>query len=280
MKSIQKLLLLLAVASFGYGCDGAIDSEYVEQISVTGFIYPGEAIDSVILRYTVPFGQSYNDSVFAVVGADVRVRVDGKEYQLLPGTIRGRYYLPASELIVEGGKEYELLVKKDGHDLYARTKVPMPIKYTNLETSLPADRILPLDTTNASGFSYTLTAGPIEPKILYMLQVNALDTTVGKIYTDPQAGPPVDTSAYVRNSFIQTAPRVTIYSRLFGWFGPNRMTMLALDSNWVDYKRQVGYGDNAFSAYQPSLNKVQGGLGIWASAAKDTVTVYIKHQPN
>jgi len=156
----------------------------------------------------------------------------------------------------------------------------MPIKYKNLETSLPTDRILHLETTNASGFSYTLTAGPTQPTILYMLQVNALDTTVGKIYTDPQAGPPVDTSAYVRNSFIQTAPRVTIYSRLFGWFGPNRMTMLAMDSNWVDYKRQVGYGENAFSPYQTSLNKVQGGLGIWASAAKDTVTVYVKYQPN
>jgi hypothetical protein len=279
MKSIQKLLLLLLVVTFGYGCDGAIESEYVEQITVEGFIYPGEPIDSVILRYTVPFGQSYNDSAFAVVGADVRVRVDGNEYQLLPGSSRGRYYLPASELIVESGKEYELLIKKDQHNIYARTRVPMAISYTNLETSLPADRILPLDTNNASGFSYTLTAGPIQPTILYMLQVNALDTTVGKIYTDPQAGPPVDTSAYVRNSFIQTAPRVTIYSRLFGWFGPNKMTMLALDSNWVDYKRQVGYGERGLS-YQSSLNKIKGGVGIWGSAAKDTVTVYIKYQPS
>lgn len=279
MKSIQRLLLLIAVASFAYGCDGAIESEYVEQISVTGFIYPGEPIDSVILRYTVPFGESYTDSAFAVVGADVRVRVDGKEYQLLPGAIRGRYYLPATELIVEGGKEYELLIKKGEHDVYARTRVPLPITYTDLETSLPADRILPLDTNDASTFTYTLTAGPTQPTILYMLQVNALDTTVGKIYTNPQAGPPVDTSAYVRNSFIQTAPRVTIYSRLFGWFGPNRMTMLAMDSNWVDYKRQVGYGERGFP-YQSSLNKIKGGIGIWGSAAKDTVTVYIKYQPN
>ncbi len=56
MKSIQKLLLLLTIATFAYGCDGAIESEYVEQITVEGFIYPGEPIDSIILRYTVPFG--------------------------------------------------------------------------------------------------------------------------------------------------------------------------------------------------------------------------------
>lgn len=278
MKRIYIILLLLTLGAFSYGCDGAIESEYVEQIVVTGFIYHGEPIDSVILHYTVPFGSSYNDSVYAVEGADVKVRVDGKEYQLLPGTRRGRYYLPASELIVEGGKEYELIIKKDEHELYSRTRVPLPIAYTNLETALPLDRILPLDTNDATDFTYTLTAGPTQPAILYMLQVNALDTTVGKIYTDPQAGPPVDTSAYVRNSFIQTAPRVTIYSRLFGWFGPNRMTMLALDSNWVDYKRQVGYGERGLT-YQTSLNKIKGGVGIWASAAKDTVTVYVKHQP-
>lgn len=278
MKRIYSILIVLALGAFSYGCDGAIESEYVEQIVVTGFIYHGAPIDSVILRYTVPFGSSYNDSAYAVVGADVKVRVDGKEYQLLPGTLPGRYYLPSSELIVEGGKEYELIVKKDEHELYSRTRVPLPIAYTNLETALPADRVLPLDTNDATDFSYTLTAGPVQQKILYMLQVNALDTTVGKIYTDPQAGPPVDTSAYVRNSFIQTAPRVTIYSRLFGWFGPNRMTMLALDSNWVDYKRQVGYGERGLT-YQTSLNKIKGGLGIWASAARDTVTVYVKYQP-
>ena len=108
-----------------------------------------------------------------------------------------------------------------------------------------------------------------------MLGVLALDTTVGKIHTSRQ-GPPVDTSAYVRYSFIQTAPKIIIYSRLFGWFGPNRMSFLALDTNWVDYKRAVGFSEDAFIPYQSSLNHVNGGIGVWGSAARDTVTVFIK----
>ncbi len=279
VKNMNKILIVFSVliAALQVGCDGAITSEYQEQIVVQGFIYPGEAVDSVILRYSIPFGKSYVDSEYAVTDADVKIRVDGKEYTLLPGTLKGRYYLPASQLIIEGGKEYELLVKKDQHSLYARTRVPMPIQWTNLDKSFPADRILPLDTNNASTFTYGVTAGPIdESGRLYMLQITALDTTIGKIYTNPQTGPPVDTSAYVRYSFIQTAPNIRIYSRLFGWFGPNKLTILALDSNWVDYKRQVGYGQNSFIAYQPSLNHIKGGLGVWASAAKDTVTVYVK----
>lgn len=261
------------------GCDGAIESEYQEQIIVHGFIYPGEAIDSVVLHYTTPYGQSVDDNVWAVADADVRMRVDGREYVLQPRSLKGRYYLPASEHIVEGGKTYELFVKKDRHSVYARTRVPMPIKYIGLDDSLPSDRILVLDTNNATLFRYGLTAGPVdEPSRLYMLYTTALDSTYGKIPTGMH-GPPVDTNAYARYDFIQTAPNMRLYSRLFGWFGPNRVTILALDSNWVDYKRAVGYGGQAFISYQPSLNHIEGGIGVWASAAKDAVTVFIKSEP-
>ena len=271
----MKYVVLLALAAL-MGCDGAIDSEYKQQIVVHGFIYPGDAIDSVVLHYTSPYGQSVDDNATAVVDADVRVRVDGKEFILQPATLPGRYFLPRSEHIVEGGKIYELIVKKDQHSVYARTRVPLPIKYTGVNDSLPADRVLLLDTVNATTFRYGLTAGPVdEPNRLYMVFTTALDTTFGKIPTN-QNGPPVDTSAYARYGFIQTAPNMRLYSRLFGWFGPNRITMLSLDSNWVDYKRAVGYGGQAFISYQPSLNHVEGGLGVWASAGKDTVTVFVK----
>ena len=275
---MKNIFILLLLTSAFIGCDGAIESEYKEQIVVQGFIYPGEQID-VSLHYTTPYGTAFSDKGSAVVGADVRVRVDGALYTLIPySSLKGRYRLPVSSLVVEGGKEYELIITKDQHSLYARTRVPMPIAYTGINDSLPKDRILPLDTNNASTFVYGVTAAPIDqPWRLYMLQVTALDTSVGKINTSI-AGPPVDTSAIVRYSFIQTAPNFRIYSRLFGWFGPNRITALALDSNWVDYKRAVAYGPVAFIPYQPSLNHIKGGIGVWASAARDTVTVYVKRK--
>lgn len=258
------------------GCDGAIESEYKQQIVVHGFIYSGEAIDSVVLHYTSPYGTSVDDLATVVTGADVRVRVDGEEFILEPGIVPGRYFLPAAKHIVQGGKVYELVVKKDQHSVHAFTRVPMPIKYTGLNDSLPSDRVLLLDTVNATSFKYGLTAGPVdEPGRLYMLYTTALDTTFGKIPTS-QNGPPVDTNAYARYGFIQTAPNMRLYSRLFGWFGPNRITMLALDTNWVDYKRAVGYGGQSFISYQPSLNHVEGGIGVWASAGRDTVTVFVK----
>ena len=276
----MKYIILFALSALLWGCDGEIDSEYQQQIVVHGFIYADEAIDSVVLHYTSPYGQAVDDIATAVSDADVRVRVDGKEFVLQPATVKGRYFLPRSEHIVEGGKTYELLVKKDNHSVRAITSVPMSLKYTGLNDSLPDDRILILDTVNATTFRYGLTAGPIDkPGRLYMVYTTALDTTFGKIPTN-QNGPPVDTAAYARYGFIQTAPNMRLYSRLFGWFGPNRITMLALDSNWVDYKRAVGYGGQAFISYQPSLNHVEGGIGVWASAGRDTVTVFIKPKTN
>ncbi|MEP7234761.1 MAG: hypothetical protein ABI778_05650, partial [Ignavibacteriota bacterium] len=148
-----------------------------------------------------------------------------------------------------------------------------------LDSTFPKNRVLLIDTNDASTFTYTLTAGPIDrSNRKYMLAITGLDTNFGRVGTSNQ-GPPVDTLARVRYSFIQTAPKIILYSRMFGWFGPNRLTFLALDSNWVDYKRAVGYGEQSFIPYQSSLNHVQGGLGVLASAGRDTVTVFLKPKP-
>ncbi len=276
---IAIVLFIIGTIGIFIGCDGAIESQYSPQIVVEGFIYPGGGIDSVILHYTTPFTQPYNDSVYAITGADVRVTVDGTEYSLTPAFRRGRYSLPISTLVVQGGKTYLLTVRVNNQIVTAATTVPMPIKYINIDSSIPSSHILLLDTNNASSFSYTLVAGPVDqPWRRYMLQVTALDTNYGKVATN-LFGPPVDTSAYVRYSFIQTAPKIILYSRLFGWYGPNLMSFLALDSNWVDYKRQVGYGQSAQIHYQSSLNHINGGIGVWASAAKDEVQVFIKPKP-
>jgi hypothetical protein len=272
----MRSILLLGVLLF-IGCDGAIESQYTPQIVIQGFIYPGEGIDSVILHYTTEYTQVFSDSASAIEDAIVTVNVDGTDHTLqkIPGLF-GRYYLPKSELTVQGGKTYVLTVKAGGVTATASTIVPMPISITNRTTAFPAGNVLLLDTTNATNFAFTLTAGPVDnPSRLYMLKVSSLDTTIGRIHTGIQ-GPPVDTLAYTRYGFIQTAPNMQLYSRLFGWFGANRISILALDTNWVDYKRAVGYGSEAFLPYQSSLNHIIGGIGCWGSAGKDTVTVYVK----
>jgi hypothetical protein len=281
---LAPLALLLTLAA----CDEAVNSDYQEQIAVSAFLFDGQPIDSVVLERTTPFGEYFDASTLGIEGASVSVTVDGKTYQLIEGTakyiVAGRYYLPASDLIVHGGKTYELnIVTADGkHHITATTKVPQPIRFTGIVDSLRKmgggvmDTVI-LDTNSFGGFILPITAGPLsggfaEPNQKYMIQVLSYDT-LQKIRT-PIQGPPVDTASFSRFSFLQTAPLVPLSGRLFGAFGRNRIAILAVDTNWVDYQRQVINGQ--FLGYQPSLNHVNGGIGVWASAARDTFTVYLK----
>lgn len=269
-------LLALGVSTLA-SCDGAIDSAYNEQITVGAFLYANEPLDSIVLHRTTPFGSYYDDLTYAVEGADVYVTVDGVEHKLLPAARKGRYYLPASELTIEGGKTYELRIDAPNiqtggmHHLRASTIVPMPIHFTNGSDSLRGQLIV-IDTNRLIDFQYTLTAGPIDdPNRKYLLGVTPLDTLAGKIR--PLPGPPVDTLASTRYSFLQTAPRIGLSPRLFGYFGANRIQFVAVDTNWVDYQRQIV---NPNTNYQPSLNHVEGGLGVFGSGARDTMTIWIK----
>lgn len=275
-RTLSLLLVALSISAMSFiGCDGAIDSEYKEQLIVTGFIYPGSPIDSVVVQRTTPFGEKIDDLTSSVDSAVVKVTVDGTTHTLLPGSRKGRYYLPASELVVEGGKSYTLTVDYHEHHLSAVTTVPEPIHWIGLDDSLRHTRDLILDTTDYGAFRYTLTAGPIDyVNRKYMLKVLSLDTNIGRIHT-PQQGPPFDSTGNTRYSFIQTAPVLPLSGRLFGWYGPQKISVLAIDTNWVDYTRQT-FGGGDPSGFQQSLNHIDGGIGIWGSAAVDTVTIYLK----
>src|ERR1700722_602832 len=65
------------------GCDEPIQSQYFEQITVASFIYANEAIDSVVLHRTTPFGDYYDDLDYAVDSATVIVTSNGVADTLL-----------------------------------------------------------------------------------------------------------------------------------------------------------------------------------------------------
>jgi hypothetical protein len=266
-------LLLLLVAGLFAGCDGAIVSEYKEQLVISGFIFPGEPIDSIIVRRTIEFGKAYDDLESAIDNATVKVTVDGSSYLLQPLGRKGRYGLPGSQLIVQAGKTYELEVVYNGQVASGSTTVPGEIRFIGLNDSLPQPRLYVFDTNNYRSFDYGVTAGPIDyHSRKYMLLVHSLDTTAGRIATSPQ-GPPVDTQSVSRYTFPETAPKFRISPRLFSYYGRQLITLIAMDTNWVDHRRLL-FGPSP--KYEPSLNHLTGALGVWASGAKDTVTIWVR----
>src|SRR5437762_7587265 len=101
-RDFTAVCLTLLCAAF-VACDAPIESAYNEQIVVSAFLTAGATIDSVILHRTTPFGSYYDDQDYAVGNAQVIITVDGVPHTMQAGLIKGRYYLPSTELIVEAG---------------------------------------------------------------------------------------------------------------------------------------------------------------------------------
>jgi len=275
-------ILVGCIALLGFfafsGCDNPIQTAYQEQLVVNGFIYANEPIDSIVLHRTTPFGSYYDDLDYAVDSATVTITVDGVAHTLLPTGLKGRYYLPASNLIVQGGKTYNLTViapdlQTGGvHTATSSTTVPMPIHFSAIADSARGKTFI-LDTSNLSNFAFIVTAGPVDtPDREYLLSVQALDTSYGRIRGERASS--LDSTQTIRYSGIATAPAIAVTPGLFNWYGPNLVTFYAIDTNWSSYQRQVlGRGGTDF---QPSLNHITGGIGVFGSAARDTVTIFVK----
>ncbi len=266
------LLAMTVLCAIVSGCDQPIQSAYQEQINVASFIFANEAIDSVVLHRTTPFGDYYDDLDYAVDSAIVIVTTNGVADTLLPATLKGRYYLPASKLVVQGGQTYNLTIialnEQTGgtHVLTAATTVPMPIHLDSIPPSFHGQTVT-LDTTDLAAFAFLLTAGPVdESNREYLLSVTALDTNVGRIHNGGDSS-----TNRVRYSNIATGPEIAITSRFFTWYGPNLITFYAIDTNFADYQRQLSGGGN----YQPTLNHINGGIGVFGSAARDTVSIVV-----
>jgi hypothetical protein len=276
MRYSKYFFLVTLVSLILSGCDYPIASDYQEQIVVGAFLYSGAPIDSVVLHRTTPLADYYDDTDYAVTGAQVTVTVDGVAHTLKPLAEKGRYYLPASELIVQGGKTYTLSIVAPNlqsggvHNISASTIVPMPIHLSGIADSIHG-LTFTLDTNNLSTFAFLVTATPTDlSDSHYLLSVTALDTSFGRVH---QGNLNADSSTFTRYSQEQTGPNIAFTPNLVRWYGPNLMTMYAIDTNWWDYQRQVGFGG---SDYQPTLNHVVGGMGVFASASRDTVSVFVK----
>ncbi len=269
MTVIGALIASIAIS----GCDEAILSNYQEQLVINSFLYTNQPIDSIVLHRTTPFGDHYDDLDYAVDSATVIVTNNGVADTLLPAALKGRYYLPPSKLIVRGGQTYNLSVTAPDwqtggtHFATSTTTVPMAIHLDSLVQSFRGQTLI-LDTTALANFAFLVTAGPVdEPSREYLLSVTALDTNDGRIHVGGDSS-----TVTTRYSQIATGPQIAITSRYFTWYGPSLLTFYAIDTNFADYQRQLSQGGD----YVPTLNHINGGIGVFGSAAIDTVSFIIK----
>lgn len=136
MKNAKYFLWLLLIAIVFIGCNSNEEDLFVEELVVEGYLYIGHPL-SIHLSHSVPIEQYYDPDAVAVSGADVRITVDNHEFLLLeqlpdnPGT----YSLPLDSHMITTGKQYDLLLRKNGTTITGTTIAAAALEFdsTNLE---------------------------------------------------------------------------------------------------------------------------------------------------
>ncbi len=273
-------------------CQDLPPNDYIEVYTVQGYLVANHSVDSIFIRRSLPVGQVYTPDDAAVRNAIVKISVDGNVYTLLEDTTRpDLYYLPASELIVRSGKTYTLDVNCFDKTLHAVTTVPDSIHFIQR----PPDTLqYPADPNAVNLPAAIVTWTDVKNKITYGASVRCLDTLYIRRWT-------VDTTINGRDTTVVTgipngridrwweanapfykdatrwAPFIDVAAipmpwTGFKWYGPQLVTVYAVDTNMYDWMRVMLLG----GSYRSQLNHIDGGIGVFGSCAIDTALVFVK----
>lgn len=277
------------------------------QVVVESTLIVGQLLPPIRLSRTVPPGEPYDWQDAAVDGATVVVILQG--HSAIPYTQYGfglpGVYLPPDypEYIVRPGETYELFVETDsGEFLHAVTTTPQPLQVESWVLLDPAGvtELRTLQTFAQAGDSVyaapenqlRYAEGLLETRL--SLSTTAASGAVGfqlaifslDLDSDYVIDPPFfDDEDFESLDRVGSSPAVTATSgrvRL-PWFsiyyqGRHLYKVFAVDANWFDYIRSVpeadvglGFGGNAGDGFASPIFHVEGGIGLFGSAAVDSV---------
>ncbi len=275
-------IIIIGAAIVLAGCENGITpAQLPPTVVVEGYLYANHPVDSIVLTQTEPIDAYYADSLARITGATVTLRVDGREYTLQekPGS-PGAYTLPADSLIVQSDKQYTLTIHALNTIVTAVTTVPDTFAMTTLS---PDTLQWPSTLTTLVGPSLAWT--PSLNRTAYAISMEALDTLIYEINGSdtlwnqrvqlPGLEGRRNTRAQQLSRFLLQlrAPQTNITWDLFRWYGRHRLTVYAMDTNFVDFMQMQSVGGRT---YLPQLNHVTNGIGVFGSAAIRQQEVFLK----
>jgi hypothetical protein len=295
---MKRTLLFMGLLSFFAGCTSTNDIAFTPQIVVQGFLYANEPLDSIVVRQTESVFDTARDK--GISDAIVTVASEG-----LIDTLRLRYrageYVPTHPIIPRSRKSYILRVEWKGQVATSTTTVPDSI---HLDSAVACGRRLSLVGNDTL---YYPNAGNIDslnqPGIHlywsksanaagYGLEALCLDTTKHSRFTykvDPITGDTTlirydsggridskvtfeDTTSIGRYRFFILSTDEFVSWLQFKFYGLNVVRALAIDKNFQDYILSLYISR---SQYNNNTLHVQGGLGIFGSAARASKRVFL-----
>ena len=278
--SLFLILCVLAVGALAAGCSAGTDAPLIQQVVVQGYLYANEPLDSVVLRHTLVMTDTGTDD--RVHGATVTITTGDTTTRL---TEIGRgVYRPERTLVPRPGQVYTLHADWGTAHVTATTSVPTAIRIdsavaeghalslTGMDSVTYPARISSLSSPGIHLYWSTVGSGSATGAAGYALEALAPRTATDTIIDDLTRSL-ADSNAYGRYRFFVRSMNESVAWIQFTYFGENTLRVLALDQNYQDLVLATYLSGSQFN--NNSLH-ITGGLGVFASAARASMRVYVR----
>ena len=276
------------------------------QLVVEGVLIVGRPLPTVRLSRTLAPGTPYTWEAAAENLATVVIIADGSDaipyaqYGFGPGV-----YLPPEYVVtvVAPGSTYDLFVEAaSGEFLHAVTTTPQPFQVESW-TLLDASGLSELRTLRTFAQAGDLIYDAVENQLVYAegllearfrgiaaVDLGAAGFQLALFSLDLDSGYVIDPPFFEEGDFEDldragSSPAVNAERGAvrLPWFsiyyeGRHLYKVFAVDRNWFDYIRSIpeanvgfGFGGNAGDNFASPLFHVDGGIGLFGSAAVDSV---------
>lgn len=277
MKALIALILLLTALGLA-SCEQTTDTVFSPQLVIEGYLYANEPLDSIVVRRTIEITQG--DSIAYVQGAIVTLSSPDKDYVLLERKDAPGRYHPQEDLIPLPGVTYRLRVQAMGQVATSETTIPDPIKLDSAKVGEKPLSIARIDTVDYPGSRDELSKPGVRlwwtrsaSAVGYALEAVTFDSTAEIIDLSPDDANLPDSTSMGRYRFFILSQSEQIAWRQFRRYGINTVRALALDRNLQDFALGLYLTQSQFDNNTLHVN---GGLGVFGSAARASMRVYIR----
>lgn len=278
MKTLRNIVVILFLGMLLVSCEETLVAEFEPQLVLEGYLYANELMDSIVIRQTVAITSS--DSIVYVPNAIVTFSFDGQDIRLIEKPdLPGRYF-PPSPILIEPNKTYGIRVEALGKVATSETTVPQPIridsvKIENRRLSINGiDTVdYPKDRNELSRQGVCLWWSRSSNALGYGIEAVTFDTTAEVIDMDPTDDNLPDSNSMGRYRFFIVGNSEQVVWRQFRRYGVNTVRALALDRNLQDFALGLYFTGSQFDNNTLHVN---GGLGVFGSAARASTQVYMR----
>jgi hypothetical protein len=263
-----------------------------------------QPLPDLFLRHTLAPGRSYSLELAAVTDAEVAIRQGDQTfiYAADPDSA-GRYLPPLDAPLVLPRTTYRLEVQTPGGQLHASTTTPQRLEllqavimdqedltdehylrlfsevgdqaYKVPENQLPyREGLLELRVEPTDAIAYQLAIFNLEADSPFLIDEDFLEEDDFEDFDRQGSSPPLE------------APdgRIRLPWFAIAFEGRHLFKVYTVDENWFDYTRTNGEDGGGFGGLigdnfeRPTFN-VEGGIGLFGSAAVDSIGFYVLPRP-